>query len=82
MNKDNEISIFVKRMKKIGIDIQLIGNAPWIYLDSVNGNRIKKEDFVNANYGLNIGWYGITLGAEPRLIEDLDLIFKMIRKYK
>lgn len=82
MNKDNEISIFVKRMKKICIDIQLIGNAPWIYLDCVNGNKIKKEDYFHANHGFTIGWYGIKLGTEPYLIEDLDLIFKMIRKYK
>jgi hypothetical protein len=79
--KDNEINIFIRRMKRIGIELQLVGNVPWIYLDSVNGNRVKKEDFVNANHGFNIGWYGITLGAEPRLIEDRDLIFKMIRKY-
>jgi hypothetical protein len=82
MNKDNEISIFVKRMKKIGIDIQLFGNVPWIYLDSVNGNRIKKEDFVNANHGFTIGWYGIRFGTGPHLIENWDMIFKMIRKYK
>ena len=39
--EDNEISIFVRRMKRIGITLELVGNYPWIYLDSVNGNRIK-----------------------------------------
>jgi len=82
MNKDNEISIFVKRMKKIGIDIQLIGNYPWIYLDCVNGNRIKKEDYFHANHGFTIGWSGIKLGSVPHLIEEWNMIFKMIRKYK
>ncbi len=69
-------------MRKIGIDLQLVGNFPWIYLDSVNGNKIKREDFVNANHGFNIGWTGVRIGTEPHLIEDLDLIFKMIRKYR
>ena len=79
--KDNEINVFVRRMKRIGIELQLFGNYPWIYLDSVNGNRIMKEDYYHANHGFTIGWYGIKLGSVPHLIEDRDLIFKMIRKY-
>jgi hypothetical protein len=79
---DNEISIFIRRMKRIGIELQLVGNYPWIYLDSVNGNKIKIEDFVNANHGFNIGWSGIKIDSTPHLIDDWSLIFKMIRKYK
>lgn len=79
---DNEINIFCKRMEKIGIKIQLVGNYPWIYLDSVNGNRIKKEDYYLANHGFTIGWSGIKIDSKPHLIEDRDLIFKMIRKYR
>ena len=33
----NEINIFVERLKKIGIQIELVGNVPWIYLNKVNG---------------------------------------------
>lgn len=80
--EDNEISIFVKRMKRIGIELQLVGNYPWIYLDSVNGNRIKEEDYYYANHGFTIGWSGIKLGSVPHLIEEWDMIFKIIRKYK
>jgi len=32
-------------MKKIDIDLELSGNVPWIYLDKVNGNKIKPEDY-------------------------------------
>ena len=32
----NEITVFVERLKKIGITIELAGNIPWIYLDKVN----------------------------------------------
>lgn len=80
--KDDQISIFVRRMKRIGIELQLIGNYPWIYLDSVNGNRIKKEDYYLANHGFTIGWSGIKIDSVPHLIDDLDIIFKIIRKYK
>jgi hypothetical protein len=82
MIQDNEINIFYRRMEKIGIKLQLVGNYPWIYLDSVNGNKVKREDFVNANHGFTIGWSGINNDDKPRLIEERDLIFKMIRKYR
>lgn len=80
--EDNQISIFVRRMKRIGITLELVGNYPWIYLDSVNGNRIKKEDYIYAHHGFTIGWSGIKLGSVPHLIEEWDIIFKIIRKYK
>ena len=38
----DKVSIFVERLKKININIILHGNYPWIYLDSVNGNKIKE----------------------------------------
>ena len=53
---DETSFIFVRRLKKIGIELELIGNYPWIYLRSVNGNWIKDEDFINANHGFTIGW--------------------------
>jgi hypothetical protein len=82
MIQDNEINIFYRRMEKIGIKLQLVGNYPWIYLDSVNGNKVKREDFVNANHGFTVGWSGIKIDSKPHLIEDKHLIFKMIRKYR
>jgi hypothetical protein len=35
---NDEISIFVRILKKIGIELELIENYPWIYLRSINGN--------------------------------------------
>jgi hypothetical protein len=35
----NEVQIFINRLKKIGIELELMGNVPWIYLSKVNGNR-------------------------------------------
>jgi len=36
------ITKFYERLKAIGIDIELSGNYPWIYLTSVNGVRVKE----------------------------------------
>jgi len=79
----NEIQIFINRLKKIGITLELIGNVPWIYLDKVNGNKIKREDWINANHGYTIAWYPVKLGEKPHLNwHDIKETFRIIRKYK
>jgi len=81
--KMNEITVFVERLKKIGINIELMGNAPWIYLHKVNGDRVEPEDWINANHGYCIAWYGVKNGEEPHLNwTDMKTTFKLIRKYK
>jgi len=56
------------RLKKININIELFGNYPWVYIDSVNNNRIKKEDH-NTDHGFDITF------------ENNKNIFVIIRKY-
>lgn len=77
----NEINIFVERLKKIGIEVELIGNVPWIYLHKVNGNVVKEEDWT-ANYGYTVAWTGVRYGDEPHLDKDLKRTFEIIRKYR
>jgi hypothetical protein len=78
---EDVISILVKRLRRCGIEIELIGNYPWIYLDKVNGNRIKQEDFTS-NHGFNIAWFGIKNEDRIKLAEDPKTIISIIRKYK
>jgi hypothetical protein len=75
------LNTFVRRMKKIGVDVQLIGNYPWIYIDSVNGNKIKQEDFYYGNHGYTIAFIPIRLGEKLELI-DISKTIKLIRKYR
>ena len=77
----NEIEVFINRMRKIGIELELDGNVPWIYLKSVNGNRVREIDY-NANHGYTIAWYPVRMGVEPRLDSDLNRTFDIIRKYR
>jgi hypothetical protein len=79
--EDNVINRLVPRLKKIGIEVQLSGNAPWIYLDYVNGNRVKKEDYYLGNHGFTIAFYPIKPGQKMELT-DISQVFKIIRKYK
>jgi hypothetical protein len=32
-----EVEVFINRMKRIGIKLDLVSNIPWIYLYRVNG---------------------------------------------
>lgn len=43
------IASFVKRLSRIGVDVELIANYPWVYMNKVNGVLVT-EDFM-ANHG-------------------------------
>ena len=74
----SSIDVFVRRLEKIGIDITLIGNVPWIYLNSING-KVVKEKF-QGNHGFTIAFYPIRKDQELQFT-DIGEIFKLIRKY-
>ena len=79
-NKTMEkIDTFIRRLKNIGIDIELMGNVPWIYIYSVNGHRVV-ETF-KGEHGFTIAFYPIRAGQEI-VFTDLPKIFDLIRKYK
>lgn len=75
----NNLSIFVKRLMKIGIDITpLGGNYPWIYLEYVNGKRVKDKRFSDHNFTLC--FYPKVEGGDCNFLE-LKETFQIIRKY-
>jgi hypothetical protein len=77
IDEPNEVEILIRRLKRIGIEIVLQGNIPWVYLDKVNNNTVQPEDF-NANHGYTIAWYK----DEMRLDHDRKEMFRIIRKYR
>ena len=81
MEQDNVLNRLVPRLKKIGIEIEMTGNYPWIYLEKVNGNRIKKEDFFYGNHGFTIAFLPIKPDKKMELT-DIKQVFKIIRKYR
>lgn len=73
-----KIEVFVHRMKKLGIEITLSANYPWIYIDTINGKQVV-EHFMG-NHGFTIAFYPIR--KDQRLqFTDIGEIFKLIRKY-
>jgi hypothetical protein len=68
----------VIRLEKIGIKIRIGSNYPWVYLHTVDGNRVD-EIFCSEHY-FCIGLMPMKLGQFK--FNNLSEIFKVIRKYK
>lgn len=74
-----KITSFIHRLKKIGIEIELVGNYPWIYLDKINGKKVS-EKFLG-NHGFVIGFTPLRPNQEFEFT-DIKEIFIILRKYK
>ncbi len=71
------INSFVSRLANIGIKVELIGNYPWVYLDKVNGIRIKGT--LHSDHGFTVFFRAIRPG-ESDTITDIPTVFKKIRE--
>lgn len=78
MDKDI-LSTFINRLKKININIELIGNYPWVYINKINGKKVTEK--FRGNHGFTIGFNPIRNG-EFFKFTDISEIFKLIRKYR
>lgn len=78
-NEFEKLTIFVERLQKIGIKVELVSNYPWIYLDKVNDNKVTEK--FEGNHGFTIGFLPIRRDR-PFHFTDLKYIFEIIRKYK
>jgi hypothetical protein len=76
--KQDKLTSFINRMNRIGIDIELFSNIPWIYINSINGKRVT-ETF-EANHGFTIAFLPVRVDQELAFT-DITEIFKLIRKY-
>ena len=75
---ENKITIFIERMKKVGIDVVLSSNYPWIYIDYINNKRVV-ETF-SGNHGFTLAFIPVRPDGEIEF-SDINQIFKLIRKY-
>ena len=70
----NKLDTLIRRLQKIGIETTYFGNYPWIYIDTINGKKVK-EKFAS-DHGFVIGFlnkdFTFTYSKET---------FKLIRKY-
>ena len=75
----DKIATFVKRLGRMGIDVKLTLNAPWIYLTHINGREVT-ETFM-ANHGFTIAFFPMRHNEALRFT-DIGKIFELIRRYR
>ena len=75
----DKIDIFVGRLKKLGIEVKLAGNYPWVYIDEICGIRVK-EKFAG-NHGFTLIFLPGRIDRPPSNFTDIGETFKLIRKY-
>jgi hypothetical protein len=74
----NILTPFIERLKKIGIEVELVGNYPWIYIDKINGKRVTER--FKGNHGFTIAFLPVRNDQEMEFTDIVE-IFKLIRKY-
>jgi hypothetical protein len=75
----DKIKVFVERLKKIGIEVKLKGNFPWVYIDEICGLKVK--DRFEGNHGFTLIFLPVRNDSPPSEFTDITEIFKLIRKY-
>ena len=69
----DKMSRFAERLKKIGIHVELVGNFPWVYLDTVNGVKVTET------YKGRHGFTAFFLYKDP-VWSDRRVVFNKIRE--
>lgn len=72
------IEKFVERLKKIGIETELTSNVPWVYLESVNGNKVKEKQF--SDHKFTVFLIPVQINKKTVMVDSKNT-FKIIRKY-
>jgi hypothetical protein len=75
----DKITRFVERLKKIGIDVKLSGNFPWVYIDEICGKRVTEK--FEGNHGFTLIFLPGRNDSPVSEFTDITEIFKLLRKY-
>lgn len=75
----DKIKVFIERLKKIGIEVKLVGNYPWVYIDEICGVKVKEK--FQGNWGFTLIFLPPRTDSPPSEFTDIKEIFKLIRKY-
>ena len=75
----DKLGVFIERLKKLGIEVKLSGNFPWVYINEICGIRVT-ERFA-ANHGFTVMFLPGRNDSPPSEFTDITEIFKLVRKY-
>lgn len=69
---------FHDRLYKIGADVTFTLNYPWVYINTINGRRVK--EIFGCEHGFLVGFAPIRI-EEHFKFTNLKETFKIIRRY-
>ena len=72
------INRFKSRLEKLGIHVELAGNLPWIYMEEVNGHRVRER--YGGNHGFTAFTFAVRLDGRTRFT-NAGVVFNKIREY-
>lgn len=75
---EDSILVFINRLKKLNIQVELVVNFPWVYLDKINGNKVTEKFY--SKYCFTIAFLPIKQNQKVKFT-NITEIFKLIRKY-
>ena len=75
----DKIKVFVERLKKLGIEVKLQGNFPWVYISEICGIKVKERLY--GNHGFTLIFLPGRTDSPPSEFTDITETFKLIRKY-
>ena len=75
----DNIKVFVERLKKLGIEVKLVGNFPWVYIDEICGIKVREKLY--GNHGFTLIFLPGRTDSPPSEFTDITETFKLIRKY-
>ena len=73
-----EIKTFINRLKKVGINVQLETNYPWVYLKKINNKTVKEKR--SSEYGYTLCFLPVMNGKRLSFV-NINETFKLLRKY-
>lgn len=67
---------FKRRLEKLGIELEFGLNAPWVYLEKVNGKKVTEKYY--GNHGFTAFWYPLSGGKKVEF-SDRRKVFELVR---
>ena len=76
---ENNLTRLMKRLEKVGVELKLAGNYPWVYITHINGKRVK-ETF-QSDHGFVMCFSPKTTNGDFSFAYGFTDTFNLIRKY-
>jgi predicted membrane GTPase involved in stress response len=69
---------FLEAMDNLGIDMDIGGNYPWIYITAINGKTVTEK--MDSEHGFNVAFSPIKNKIKPE-VTDVKKTLELIIKY-